>query len=216
LVFGEGSWIAGQELRAMAVASASAGVSQAFPIGAAGSPDRRDESTGARSQLGALMAALTVVGILLFLTGPLAHLPKAVLGAVIVSAAIGLVNIRAWRTLAATGGGSGNPFTVLDRYLQRFGACSISGTKVSFTGVGSCVIDTKQTGNGNYLAAPQAQQALTIAKAILTVSADNKSEQYGAPIPPLTAAIRRSAGSCTGKQTLANSGVTGSPTWVRV
>ena len=40
--------------------------------------------------------------ILLFLTGPIAHLPKAVLGAAIVAAAIGLIDISAWRRLAAT------------------------------------------------------------------------------------------------------------------
>ena len=91
-----------QELRAMAVASASAGVSQAFPVGASGSRTAVNESTGARSQLAAVIAALTVVGILLFLTGPIAHLPKAVLGAVIVSAALGLVDIRAWRDLAVS------------------------------------------------------------------------------------------------------------------
>ena len=91
-----------QELRAIAVASASAGVSQAFPIGASGSRTAVNESTGARSQLSAVIAALTVGGILLFLTGPIANLPKAVLGAVIVSAALRLVDIPAWRALAAT------------------------------------------------------------------------------------------------------------------
>lgn len=91
-----------QELRAMAVASASAGVSQAFPIGASGSRTAVNESTGARTQLAALIATLTVAGILLFLTGPIAQLPKAVLGAVIVSAALGLLDIPAWRDLAAT------------------------------------------------------------------------------------------------------------------
>ncbi len=39
--------------------------------------------------------------ILLFLTEPVQYLPKAVLGAVIVSAAIGLVDPNAWRSLAA-------------------------------------------------------------------------------------------------------------------
>ena len=38
---------------------------------------------------------------LLFLTGPIADLPKAVLGAVIVGACIGLVDIPAWRELWA-------------------------------------------------------------------------------------------------------------------
>lgn len=88
-----------QELRAMAVASATAGVSHGFPVGASGSRTAVNESMGARTQFAALYAAITVSFILLFLTGPIAHLPKAVLGAAIVSAAIGLVSISAWREL---------------------------------------------------------------------------------------------------------------------
>jgi len=91
----------GQEMRAMAASSAAAGVSQAFPVGASGSRTAVNDSMGARSQVAALIAAITVVGILLFLTAPIAHLPKAVLGAAIVSAAVGLVDISSWRALAA-------------------------------------------------------------------------------------------------------------------
>jgi SulP family sulfate permease len=91
----------GQEMRAMAAANATAGVSQAFPIGASGSRTAVNDSMGARSQVSALLAAIAVVGILLFLTAPIAHLPKAVLGAAIVSAAVGLIDISSWRALAA-------------------------------------------------------------------------------------------------------------------
>jgi high affinity sulfate transporter 1 len=91
----------GQEIRAMAVANATAGVSQAFPVGASGSRTAVNDSMGARSQVSALLAAIAVVGILLFLTAPIAHLPKAVLGAAIVSAAVGLIDISSWRALAA-------------------------------------------------------------------------------------------------------------------
>jgi MFS superfamily sulfate permease-like transporter len=91
----------GQEMRAMAATSAAAGVSQGFPVGASGSRTAVNDSMGARSQVAALIAAIAVVGILLFLTAPIAHLPKAVLGAAIVSAAVGLVDISAWRALAA-------------------------------------------------------------------------------------------------------------------
>ncbi len=90
-----------QEMRAMAVANATAGVSQAFPVGASGSRTAVNDSMGARSQVSALLAAIAVVGILLFLTAPIAHLPKAVLGAAIVSAAVGLIDISSWRALAA-------------------------------------------------------------------------------------------------------------------
>ena len=56
---------------------------------------------GARSQVAALIAAATVLVILLFLTEPVQYLPKAVLGAVIVFAAVGLIDPQAWRALRA-------------------------------------------------------------------------------------------------------------------
>jgi hypothetical protein len=42
------------------------------------------------------------------------------------------------------------------------GVCSISGSTVSFTGSGTCVVDADQSGNASYLAAPQAQQSITV------------------------------------------------------
>ena len=54
---------------------------------------------GARSQVSGLLAAGVVALVLLFLTGPIADLPKAVLGAVIVAACVGLVDPAAWRAL---------------------------------------------------------------------------------------------------------------------
>ena len=49
---------------------------------------------GARSQIAGLMAAGAIVLVLLFLTGPIADLPKAVLGAVIVGPASGWSTCR--------------------------------------------------------------------------------------------------------------------------
>jgi MFS superfamily sulfate permease-like transporter len=57
---------------------------------------------GVRTQLGGLVAAATILVILLFLTGPISYLPKTVLAAVIIAAAIGLVDPKAWRALWAT------------------------------------------------------------------------------------------------------------------
>lgn len=90
-----------QELLAMGAASAAAGVTQGFPIGASGSRTAVNDDMGARSQLAGLVAAAAVAVIVLFLTGPVQYLPKAVLGAVIVTAAIGLIDPQAWRALAA-------------------------------------------------------------------------------------------------------------------
>jgi SulP family sulfate permease len=92
---------ASQELLAMGVGNAAAGVSQGFSIGASGSRTAVNDGMGARSQIAGLIAAATVLVILLFLTEPVQYLPSAVLGAVIVSAAIGLIDPHAWRALAA-------------------------------------------------------------------------------------------------------------------
>ena len=88
-----------QELLAMGAAQAAAGVTQGLPIGASGSRTAVNDAMGARSQIAGLLAAVTIVVVLLFLTGPIADLPTAVLGAVIVSAAVGLVEPAAWRGL---------------------------------------------------------------------------------------------------------------------
>jgi PKD repeat protein len=42
--------------------------------------------------------------------------------------------------------------------------CSVSGTTVSFIGVGMCTIDAKQAGDSNYDAAPEARQSFAVGK----------------------------------------------------
>jgi hypothetical protein len=61
------------------------------------------------------------------------------------------------------------------------GACTISAEVVSFTGVGTCVVDANQTGDANYVAAPQVQQSFTIgqgSQAITFVSSAPSSASY--------------------------------------
>ena len=87
------------ELVAMGAAQASAGLTQGFPVSSSGSRTAVNDAMGARTQVAGLLAAASVVLVLLFLTGPIADLPKTVLGAVIVSAAVGLVEPAAWRGL---------------------------------------------------------------------------------------------------------------------
>jgi len=92
---------ASQELLAFGAANAAAGLTQGFSVGASVSRTAVNDSMGARTQISGLVSAGTIVIILLFFTDPVQYLPKAVLGAVIVSAAIGLVEPQAWRALAA-------------------------------------------------------------------------------------------------------------------
>ena len=92
---------ASQELLALGAANAAAGYTQGFSVGASGSRTAVNDSMGARTQISGLVSAGTIVLILLFFTDPIQYLPKAVLGAVIVSAAIGLIEPQTWRALAA-------------------------------------------------------------------------------------------------------------------
>jgi len=48
--------------------------------------------------------------------------------------------------------------------------CALAGSSVTFPAGGTCVIDANQSGNGNYNAAPQAQQSFVVAKLDQTIS----------------------------------------------
>jgi high affinity sulfate transporter 1 len=88
------------ELAAMGASNLAAGISQGFPVGASGSRTAVNDQMGGRTQLSGLLAAGIVAVVLLFLTAPMQFLPKAALGAVIVSASVGLFDLDAWRGLA--------------------------------------------------------------------------------------------------------------------
>ncbi len=94
---------ANQEMLALGAANAAAGVTQSFPVGASGSRTAVSDQTGGKTQIVGVVSALAIAVVLLFLTAPVERLPKAVLGAVIVMAAIGLVDLDAWRALRAAG-----------------------------------------------------------------------------------------------------------------
>ena len=91
---------ANTELVAMGAANLVAGISQGMPIGASDSRTAVNDQMGARTQVSGLLAAGVIALVLLFLTGPIQYLPKATLGAVIVVAALGLVELDAWRGIA--------------------------------------------------------------------------------------------------------------------
>ena len=94
---------ADQELVAFGAANIAAGLTQGFSIGASGSRTAVNDSMGARTQVSGLVAAAAVALVLLFLTEPMQYLPKTVLGAVIIAAALGLIDRGAWRAIASVG-----------------------------------------------------------------------------------------------------------------
>jgi hypothetical protein len=65
-------------------------------------------------------------------------------------------------TLSATGGGSGNPVVFSAAPASGPGVCTVSGTTVTYTAAGTCVIDANQAGTATYAAAPQVQRTITI------------------------------------------------------
>jgi VCBS repeat-containing protein len=69
------------------------------------------------------------------------------------------------------------------------GNCTLSGASVSITAAGSCTITASQAGNAEYAAAADIARTFAIAKAALTVRADNKSRAYGEENPPLTGTL---------------------------
>jgi hypothetical protein len=68
------------------------------------------------------------------------------------------------------------------------GPCTINGSTVTITGVGTCSVTGDQAGNGNYLAAPTASSDVAIGKAGQTISFDPVADQtYGDPDVELSA-----------------------------
>jgi MFS superfamily sulfate permease-like transporter len=90
---------ANTELVAMGAANLVAGISQGLPVGASDSRTAINDQMGARTQVSGLITAVVIALVLLFLTQPIQYLPTATLGAVIVVAALGLINFDDWRGL---------------------------------------------------------------------------------------------------------------------
>ena len=64
-------------------------------------------------------------------------------------------------TPTATGGASGNPVAFSVDPTAK-GDCTISGGRVTFIAVGTCVIDANQAGSTSYAAATQVQQSFAV------------------------------------------------------
>jgi hypothetical protein len=64
--------------------------------------------------------------------------------------------------LSATGGGSGNPVVFSVDGASGAHVCHVSGSTVTYTAAGTCVIDANQAGNDSYADAPQVQGKITV------------------------------------------------------
>ena len=91
----------GQELLGIGAANLAAALGQGYPVAGGLSQSAVNDKAGARTPLALIFASVTLALCLLFLTGLLENLPKAVLAAVVLTAVSGLVDFpalfRMWR-----------------------------------------------------------------------------------------------------------------------
>ena len=88
-----------QEFIALGACQIASGVSQGFAVAGADSRTAVNDAMGGKTQMVGVIAAVTMVAVLLFLTEPLRYLPVAALGAVLIVAAIGLFDLGALQTM---------------------------------------------------------------------------------------------------------------------
>jgi high affinity sulfate transporter 1 len=89
-----------QEMIGIGAANIAAGFVQGFAVSTSGSRTAVAEQSGARTQLSGLVGAGLVALLLLFLNSLLADLPQAALAAVVIAAALSLLNVKALRRYA--------------------------------------------------------------------------------------------------------------------
>jgi SulP family sulfate permease len=90
-----------QELLGIGAANLAAAMGHGYPVAGGLSQSAVNDKAGARTSLALLFASITLALCLLFLTGLLENLPKAVLAAVVLTAVYGLLDfpelLRMWR-----------------------------------------------------------------------------------------------------------------------
>jgi sulfate permease, SulP family len=83
-----------RDLLGLAAANAAAGLSGTFVVNGSPTQTAMVETSGGSNQMAHLSTALVVMLVLLFLTGPLQFLPVCVLGAIVFTIAVRLVDFR--------------------------------------------------------------------------------------------------------------------------
>ncbi|MFD5255059.1 MULTISPECIES: SulP family inorganic anion transporter [Streptomyces] len=92
---------ANQEFLALGAANLGAGALHGFPVSSSASRTALASSAGASSQAYALVAGAGVLSVLLFLSPLLARTPTAALGALVVYAAVRMIDLAGFRRLAS-------------------------------------------------------------------------------------------------------------------
>jgi sulfate permease, SulP family len=91
---------ANAELRALGVCNVGAGLMHGFPVSSSGSRTALGDAVGSRTQLYSIVMLVAVLVVMLFGRGVLATFPTAALGALVVYAAMRLVDIPEFKRLA--------------------------------------------------------------------------------------------------------------------
>ena len=89
---------ADREIAALGAANVTAALSQSFTVTGSALRTAVAEAAGARTQLAGLVAAVALVPVLLFFTGPLQYIPSVALAAILISAGSSMLN---WHDLRA-------------------------------------------------------------------------------------------------------------------
>ncbi len=92
---------ANQEFLSLGAANVLSGLFTGFPVSSSGSRTAIGASLGSKTQLYSIVAVVTVIGTVFFLRDLLAAFPTAALGALVVYAAMRLVELPEWRRLWA-------------------------------------------------------------------------------------------------------------------
>ncbi|NOR02515.1 sulfate permease [Mycolicibacterium fortuitum] len=91
---------ASAELRALGICNLTTGVTQGFPVSSSGSRTALGDTVGSRTQLYSLVMLATVLLVMLAGRDLLEHFPMAALGALVVYAALRLIDVAEFRRLA--------------------------------------------------------------------------------------------------------------------
>ena len=91
---------ANAELRALGVCNMGAGLMHGFPVSSSGSRTALGDAVGSRTQLYSVVMLAAVLVVMLFGRGVLAAFPSAALGALVVYAALRLVDVPEFKRLA--------------------------------------------------------------------------------------------------------------------
>jgi MFS superfamily sulfate permease-like transporter len=87
------------DLVGLSAANAAAALSGTFVVNGSPTQTAMVETSGGRSQFVHLTTAAVVAIVLLFLTGPLHYLPRCVLGAIVFTIAVGLIDVNGLRDI---------------------------------------------------------------------------------------------------------------------